>query len=83
MEYLLEKYKLSPKKVSQKVEHLLESDSKKWSTFPKSASKSDAPFEAGKISTKKVRQKVEHLSESDSKKWSTFSKSASKSDAPI
>ena len=65
------------------MEHLLKSDSKKWSTFPKSASKSDAPSEAGKISTKKVRQKVEHLSESDSKKWSTFSKSASKSDAPI
>lgn len=66
----------------QKVENLLESDSKKWSTFPKSESKSDAPSEAGKISTKKVRQKVEHLSESDSKKWSAFSKSASKSDTP-
>ena len=36
--------KLSSKKVSQKVEHLLESDSKKWSTFLKSASKSDAPI---------------------------------------
>ena len=55
-----------------KVEHLSESDTKKWSTFPKSASKSDAPSKAGKISTKKGSQKVEHLLESDSKKWSTF-----------
>ena len=69
--------------VSQKVEHLLKSDSKKWSTFPKSESKSGAPSEAGKNSTKKVSQKVEHLSESDSKKLSTFLKSASKSDALI
>ena len=28
----------------QKVEHLSESDAKKWSTFPKSESKSDAPI---------------------------------------
>ena len=31
-------------KVSQKVEHLLESDSKKWSTFLKVTPKSDAPI---------------------------------------
>lgn len=65
-----------------KVEHLLESDSKKWSTFPKSESKSDAPSEAGKISTKKVCQKVEPFFKRCVKKWRTFSKSASKSDTP-
>ena len=43
-------------KVSQKVEHLLKSGSKKWSTFPKSESKSGAPF-------KKWLQKVEYFSE--------------------
>ena len=64
--------KLSSKKVSQKVEHLLESDSKKWSTFPKSESKSGVPFGEEKLSSKKVSQKVEHLLENDSKKWSTF-----------
>ena len=43
--------------VRQKVEHLLKSDAKKWSTFPKSASKSDAPSEAGKIVIKKGESK--------------------------
>ena len=32
----------SSKKVSQKVEHLLENDANKWSTFKKVAPKSDA-----------------------------------------
>ena len=54
--------------VSQKVEYLLKSDSKKWSTFPKSESKSGVPLGEGKSSSKKVSQKVEHLLESDSKK---------------
>ena len=42
--HLPKRGKLSSKKVSQKVEHLSESDAKKWSTFPKSESKSDAPI---------------------------------------
>ena len=58
--------------VSQKVEHLLKSGSKKWSTFPKSVSKSGVPFGEENLLSKKVSQKVEHLLESDSKKWSTF-----------
>ena len=59
-------------KVSQKVEHLLKSGSKKWSTFPKSVSKSGVPFGEENLLSKKVSQKVEHLLENDSKKWSTF-----------
>lgn len=65
------------------MEHFFKSDVKKWSTFPKSESKSDAPFKGKKIILKKVGQKVEHLFESDVKKWSTFLKVTPKSDAPI
>ena len=61
-------------KVSQKVEHLLKSGSKKWSTFPKSESKSGVPLGEGKSSSKKVSQKVEHLLESDSKKLPVYFK---------
>ena len=44
-------------KVRQKVEHLLKSDSKKWSTFPKSASKVTHPPKRGKIRHQKGASK--------------------------
>ena len=59
-------------KVRQKVEPFFKRCVKKWSTFPKSVSKSDAPFKVGKTVFKKgvsksgvlfqkLRQKVTHL----------------------
>ena len=67
----------------QKVAHFLKRCVKKWSTFPKSVSKSDAPSKVKKLSSKKVRQKVESFFKRCAKKWSTFLKSASKSGAPM